>query len=91
MPPISILICIGFLVFLVWLVIKLKNSSKFDKFCEDLTEDVTPNSTDEIIKDIKESEADLNKQVKENKKQSDEISKDTKVINNYFSNKGDVK
>ncbi len=87
--PIGILIGIGVLAFLVWLIIKLKKSQKFDKFCNDLTEEITPNppSTNEVIKNISKEKEGLEKQAEDNTKVVEKLQKDSTKIDGYLGKK----
>ena len=87
--PIGILVSVGILALLVWLLIKMKRSPKFDKFCKDLTEDVTPNppSTTEVIKSINQEKDGLKKKAEDNTKVVEKLQKDSTKIDNYLGKK----
>ena len=84
-----IYIRLGFIVLgvlIVWLVIKLLRSPKFDKFCNDMTKgnlDTEPN-TKETMKDITTAEKDLGKQAEQNIKEADKLKTESSNINNFL-------
>ena len=85
---------IGFIIlviFVIWLVIRLWKSPKFDKFCEFKEGKFdTPDTSKEVIKDINKSETVLTKQAENNKKEADKLTSESKGINDFLSKRGVV-
>jgi len=84
-----IFILIGLIVVSVVIYVKLKNSTKFDKFCKDLmSDDPIVDSTKNKIEDIVSAERDLGKKVKQNTKEADKLSKESSGINDFLGKRG---
>ena len=80
---------------IVWLVIKLLRSPKFDKFCDNMVSGELDNesTSKDTIKDITTAEKDLGKQSDSKTKEAEKLTKESKGINEFLDNRGvsDVK
>ena len=83
-------ILIAGIAFFVWLIVKLCQSPKFDKFCKDLFSGKldTETTTKETIKDIAQAEAELSKQVNKFSKKSEKLKQEIKIAQEYLHNRG---
>jgi hypothetical protein len=75
---------------IIWLVIKLLRSPKFDKFCNDMVEgnlDTKPTSKD-TINDIKDAEKDLGKRADKYNKEAEKLEVEASGINDFLSDRG---
>ena len=70
-----------------WIIIKLIQSPKFDKFCKDIENGELKNisTPKDTIKDISKAETDLNKQAALNKKEADKLKKESDGINDFLN------
>ncbi|MCD6436475.1 MAG: hypothetical protein J7L15_08885 [Clostridiales bacterium] len=82
----NILLILVLLSVLVWFIIKLCRSSKFNKFCKDIDDGLPADSasTKETINDIKNTKKSLVKKVNQNKKVAEEANKDSEKIKSYL-------
>jgi len=83
-------ILIAGIAFFVWLIVKLCQSPKFDKFCKDLFSGKldTETTTKETIKDIAQAEAELSKQVNKFSKKSEKLKQEIKIAQEYLHSRG---
>jgi prefoldin subunit 5 len=86
MLPVLVIGGIVLLVIVVCLVVKLKNSKWLDNLCKSLSSPVVVKETtsDENIETIEDTKKDLKTQQVKNKKEVDELQKDSKKINEYL-------
>jgi len=78
---------------LIWLVIKLWRSPKFDKWCNDMVDgklktEPTPKDT---IKDIKDAEKELGKQAEQDIKEAEKLTKEADNVNEFLTDRGVIK
>ena len=85
-------IMLGLLAILgaIWFGIKMKKSLWFDQRIKDITEpvDVTPKTTDEVIKDISESEKALQAEAKAKDAEVEKLQKESAKVGDYLAKKG---
>ena len=90
-----IVILIGLATFLLVLLVykKLKNSPKFDKFVNSITEEqeLKEPKTGEVINKISAAEQALSNKAKQQKKEVERLNKDTEAIGDYLTEKGVTK
>lgn len=91
--PVYILLAIGSVLFVIWIFTKLKNSSKFDKVVKDITEEqpLAEPKTNEVINKIGEAEHALKNRAEADKKESERLEKDAKIVGNFLTDRGVVK
>jgi len=91
--PIYIILAIGAVLLSIWIGMKLKNSAKFDKVVKDITEeqDISPKKTDGVIKDISVAEQKLKTKAAQQKKEADQLQKESAKIGDYLADRGVVK
>jgi hypothetical protein len=88
-----VIILVGIVIGIIYLVVKLVRSPKFDKFCKDLSEgkveeDVAPKET---IKEITQAEIELNRVAKENQRKAEKLTAEGGSINKFLEKRGVVK
>lgn len=84
-----IFIFLGVAVLLALLYVWLKKSPKFDKWCKDLvSDDPVTESPKNKIKDIVSTEKDLGKQVEQNSKEAEKLTKEADGINDFLDKRG---
>jgi len=93
MWPIIILLAAAVCIIVSMVVMLLKKSPKFDTFVHDLTEpvEVTPKSTDRVIKDISEAEKALLAKRRMQEAEASKLQKESAKIGDYLAEKGVVK
>ena len=83
--PIYVMLIIFVILVVVYSVIRLKKSHKFDKFVKDLTGPVEPSmSPEDVIKTIGRNEDKLRQVAKKLNEEADRVKKDSEKIEEYF-------
>ena len=85
-------VLLGFVLLglIIWLVVKLWRSVKFDKWCNDLTKGKldTPESSKDAMNDITKKEDVLGKQVNVNIKEAEKLKSESENITDFLSDRG---
>lgn len=84
------LLFFAILLIIIWLVIKLLRSPKFDKWCDNITRgklDVDDSSKD-TMKDITKKETVLNKQAEGNIEQAEKLKNESENIKDFLGDRG---
>lgn len=83
---------IAIVILVIWLVVKLLRSPKYDKFCNDMAKGnlaQEPTAKD-AMKGITDAKKDLGKQVDKNIKEADKLKDESNDINDFLGNRGAV-
>lgn len=93
MWPIIIILAVCAILLSLFIGTKLKDSRKFGTIVEHITEeqDLTPQTTEGVIKDISAAEKALQAKAKAQKIEADKLQKDSVKIGDYLADKGVVK
>jgi hypothetical protein len=77
---------------IIWIVIKLLKSPKYDKWCKNLTSGKldTDVASKDAMKNISKAETDLGKQAETNIKEAEKLSKETDGIKDFLGKRGVV-
>lgn len=81
---------LAIVIFIIWLIVKLSKSRKFDKFCNDLTSgklEDEPTAQD-TIKNISKEETNLGKTANKDIKEAEKLQTGAEGINDYLGNRG---
>lgn len=91
--PIIVLLALAAVFAAIIFALKMKKSSKFDHFVKDITEpiDVTPKTSDGVIKDISAAEKALQKDAKAKQAEAERLQEESAKIGDYLTEKGVVK
>lgn len=91
--PIIILLGLLAILIAVWFGIKMKKSFKYDQIIKDITEpvDVTPKTSDDVIKDISEAEKALQATAKAKEAEAKKLQEESAKVGDYLIAKGVVK
>lgn len=91
--PIYVLLAIVSVLLIVVIYKRLKNSSKFDKFVKDITEEqeLEEPKPGEVIKKINTAEQALLHKAEQQNKDAKRLKKDSEAIGTYLSDKGVIK
>ena len=84
---------LAIIILAIYLAIKLLQSPKFDKLCNDLVEgnlDTEPTVQD-TIKKISNAEKDMNKQAEKNIKEAERLKTESKNISSFLGKRGVTK
>jgi len=79
-PPVMIFLLIAIVLFLMWLVPKLKNSKSVDKLTDDLFKAPDNSTVDKIVDGIKDSKGTLLRRSKDNAKKVKDFAKEQAKI-----------
>lgn len=90
--PATLLLTVALIALVAYIIVKLKHSPKFDKFCKDLAEDVTPKTTPpktkEVINKIDNAESALKDRVTQQNKEAKKLEEENKIIKDYLDTRG---
>jgi len=91
--PIYVILGICAVILSIWIGMKLKNSATFDSVVNDITEehDIAPKKTDGVIRDISAAEQKLKATAAQQKKEADQLQKESAKIGDYLADRGVVK
>ena len=76
----------------IWAIIKLLRSPKYDRFCKDIASGKldTDTSSKDVMSGISKSETDLGKQAETNIKEAEKLKNKSKGINEFLGKRGVV-
>lgn len=76
----------------IWLIVKLVRSPKYDKWCKNLVSDKldTDVASKDAMKNISKAEGDLGKQAETNIKEAENLTNNSKEINLFLGKRGVV-